>query len=415
MKGRKNKAMNPLSHSLKTRTVKEFINDLQPPQVSVNQVINIHKDMENNLDYKAIFDDEFSRLSNEIEEKNNSLIDFCPKWESFRITAESNYPTPVPIISINGQSIATAGNLLAISGLQKSGKSSVTGFFISGFVKTQHEPMDGVPNAICVQSANGKAIIHIDTEQAKHRHLANLKYNILRRIGRETAPENLLSYNVRGAEIQECIDLLDDVFREAQARFGGVHVCIIDGFADLIKSVNDEESSNNLVKYLENKATEYNTLVIGIIHRNPSDSKVRGHLGSQLLRKCESVLAIKKEGDLSYIDPEELRTASKNDIPKYLFGYDKEKGYHVCVGEHQGDTAPNKIELYENLLNLIFEDCQELKRKDLISKIMLNTAKSEGMAKKYLEEMQTYEMIYTESRGIWKRTVYAENNAEIIG
>lgn len=327
---------------------------------------------------------------------------FCGKWSEFRITAESDYPTPEPIISINGQSIATAGNLVAISGLQKSGKSSISNMIIGGCVKEQHEPIDGVPSAIVVKSANGKAIIHIDTEQAKHRHLSNLKYNILKRIGRTTAPNNLLSYNVRGLDIEKCTELLDDVFTSAQAEFGGVHLCLIDGFADLIKSVNDEESSNNLVKYLDNKATEYNTLIIGIIHRNPSDSKVRGHLGSQLLRKCESVLAIKKEGDLSYIDPEELRTASKNDIPKLMFGYDKDKGYHVCMGEYQGETAPNKIETYQNLLDIIFKDKTEMRSKDFVPQVEKLSGKGNSTAKVYITEMEGYEMIFRPKRGVWQ-------------
>ena len=52
-----------------------------------------------------------------------------------------------------------------------------------------------IPATISIKSANGKAIIHIDTEQAKHRHLANLKGGILKRIGRSTVRS--LSSDVR--------------------------------------------------------------------------------------------------------------------------------------------------------------------------------------------------------------------------
>jgi hypothetical protein len=346
--------------------------------------------------YQAIIDQQ-----NKDKVNNNSILS---RWKEFRITAESNYPTPEPIISINGQSIATAGNIIAVSGLQKSGKSSFSNIVLSGCIKEQFETMDGVPPVISIKSSGGKAIIHIDTEQAKHRHLANLKGGILKRIGRTTAPENLLSFNVRGLDIEKCIELLNDVFTYANQTFGGVHLCLIDGFADLIKSVNDEESSNNLVKYLDGLATEYNTLIIGIIHRNPNDSKVRGHLGSQLLRKCEAVLAIKKDGDLSYIDPEELRTASKNDIPKLMFQYDKDKGYHVCVGEHTESEQPNKLEFLENLLELSFEVNNEMKYKELIAKMVKITGKGVTTCKGYLNEMESYEMVFKENRGIWKRS-----------
>ena len=112
---------------------------------------------------------------------------------------------------------------------------------------------------------------------------------------------------------------------------GGIHFALIDGIADFISSVNDEEQSNAIVKQLEHLATVYNTLIIVVIHRNPNDNKVRGHLGSQLIRKSESVLAIKKDGDSSYIDPEYLRTAANGDIPKYLFKYNKEMYMHKYV------------------------------------------------------------------------------------
>lgn len=349
-------------------------------------------------------------FTNHSEELLNRLRPNVNKWIDYRITTESNYPTPPPLIEINGESIATAGNIICVSGLQKAGKSSFTGIVLSGAIKQAFEILDGVPDAIKIMPANGKGIIHIDTEQAKHRHLTNLKYGILGRISYTKSPENLLSYNVRGLEIDKCIELLNDVFSYANEAFGGIHLCLIDGIADLILSVNDEESSNQIVKYLDRLATDYNTLIIVVIHRNPSDSKVRGHIGSQLLRKCESVLAIKKDGDSSYIEPEELRTAGKNDIPKYLFQFDKSKGYHVCIGEHTSDAQENKFEFYSGLVYNIFKNELPISTGLILDQLAKMTGKGTSTCKTYLNDMVEYSLIEKESRGQYKKIPPPEND-----
>ena len=73
-------------------------------------------------------------INSHAEELLGMLEPNINRWSDYRITSESNYPTPPPIFAINGQSIATAGNILVISGLQKSGKSSITNILISGFL-----------------------------------------------------------------------------------------------------------------------------------------------------------------------------------------------------------------------------------------------------------------------------------------
>lgn len=332
---------------------------------------------------------------------NNNALD---KWGSSRMTNESHYPVPEPMISINGQSIATAGNIAVISGIQKSAKTSISMIFLACFVREFIEPIDGVPTQITGQPAKGKANLHFDSEQAKHRYLSNIKA-MLRRLGKTEIPKNLYAYSLRGQSIEESLQMIVDTFELANKDCGGIHSCFIDGIADLVNSVNDELESNKIIKFFEDLATKYNCLIVAVIHRNPNDSKVRGHLGSQLLRKAEAILCVKKEGDLSYIEPEDLRTASNGDIPKLMFQYDKEKGYHVCVGEHTATEQPNKLETYQNLLNMIFiEPNQEIKSNDLIGQIEKLTSKSLSTVKNYLKDMEDYEMIYKEKRGIWKMT-----------
>jgi hypothetical protein len=70
-------------------------------------------------------------------------------------------------------------------------------------------------------------------------------------------------------------------------------------FADFVLDVNSSKDCPEFVTRLHRLAIEYDTLIVCILHLNPgSDSKSRGHLGSQLERKSETVLRIErtKEG-----------------------------------------------------------------------------------------------------------------------
>ena len=55
---------------------------------------------------------------------------------------------------------------------------------------------------------------------------------------------------------------------------GGIHLVIIDGIADLLGGVNDEEPSVQLVEELFRIAAIYNTLIICVLHLAPSGMKL---------------------------------------------------------------------------------------------------------------------------------------------
>jgi hypothetical protein len=72
-----------------------------------------------------------------------------------------------------------------------------------------------------------------------------------------------------------------------------VGVCIIDGIADLVYDMNDIRESANMVDDLRKWATERDIHIINVLHQNPSQSeKMRGHLGTILTNKSETVIQI---------------------------------------------------------------------------------------------------------------------------
>ena len=54
-------------------------------------------------------------------------------------------------------------------------------------------------------------------------------------------------------------------------------------------------------------STQYNCHIICILHTNPGTDKARGHVGSALQRKAESVIYVHKVDDISIVEPQFCR------------------------------------------------------------------------------------------------------------
>ena len=75
-------------------------------------------------------------------------------------------------------------------------------------------------------------------------------------------------------------------------------VLIIDGYADLSRDVNSQEEAVEIVQKWMDLTAKYNVALLGVLHLNPgSETKSRGHLGSQLERKSKTVLQIDVDGE----------------------------------------------------------------------------------------------------------------------
>lgn len=82
---------------------------------------------------------------------------------------------------------------------------------------------------------------------------------------------------------------------------------ILDGVADLCNDPNDLHESEALVCELMRWSCEYDNHILCVLHSNPGGDKARGHLGSALLRKSETVMLVKADGDTSIVSPQYCR------------------------------------------------------------------------------------------------------------
>jgi hypothetical protein len=59
--------------------------------------------------------------------------------------------------------------------------------------------------------------------------------------------------------------------------------------------------------------------------------KERGHLGSEIQRKCYGLLTIEKKNDISTLRAKIMRKAANGDVPEIPYKFCKEKGYHIPI------------------------------------------------------------------------------------
>ncbi len=333
----------------------------------------------------------------------DSLSEGLNEYEELRITDTTLIPPPVAIISINEEIISTPGNITTISGASKSGKSAFTNILLAGAI-SKDGILDGLAGIEVLPNIAGHAVLHFDTEQARHKHKSNLK-SILSRCNINSCPSYFRSYNLRQRDIDEYLSITSNICSAACDQFGGIHLIVVDGIADYITDVNDTHQSNAIVKSFEELAIKYNTPVIVIVHTNPGSDKERGHLGSQCQRKSESVLIIKTDGDISYIEPKLLRMAGKGNIPLIQFIYDKNKGYHVWHGIKTGMNSAQgagRIEVIRNLCSKVFRGQVSYQYNAALTAIMVENGKAITTAKGIFKEMHAHKMIIQGADNYWR-------------
>ncbi|GAB3421952.1 AAA family ATPase [Niabella aquatica] len=306
------------------------------------------------------------------------------EFEDWRVTTEKVYPNNEPVMTWEGAGIGAAGNITGISAQSKAGKTSFINSLIAGAIsRTGIVEMLGkikvAPNPL------GKGVPYFDTEQTESDQQNNIR-TAQKRAGLVSTPDYLHAYNVRKLTIENYQPITDAICEAVNQRFNGIHSIFIDGGADYITSVNDEEQAYRIVEYFTQLAIKYHCPVIVVVHQNPGSDKERGHFGSQLQRKCYGLISIEKKDEISVAKPKIMRKASVGDLQPIYFKYDKEKGYHIEVNAPiTVSTSQKKLLEIEGIVRAALTGQEPLGHNDTIDKIMAVGGMSDRTAKNYLK------------------------------
>ena len=205
------------------------------------------------------------------------------------IKATDTYENPPQIIWVDNSTIATLGNFSASTGKAKSRKT----FNVSAIVAASLAGGKVLNYRACLPEGK-RRILYVDTEQSRF-HCHGVLERILRLAGLPTTVdnENLDFIGLREYTPALRLQLIDYALRRDQS-YGLV---IIDGIRDLMYDINNAGESVELINKLMQWSSFYDLHIHCVLHLNKGDDNVRGHIGTELNNKAETVLVISKSSN----------------------------------------------------------------------------------------------------------------------
>lgn len=195
------------------------------------------------------------------------------------------------LFQMNGKPCFPVGELVAVTGKQKAGKT----FFCSMLIAlAMRREVMGIRRI----SPRGLRVMWIDTEQSRQTTQKILKQRIRRMIDAERLPQDQIRvFNLRANNWKDRLGMV-----ETAVRWWKPDLVVLDGIRDLIDDINDHVKSSNLVTRLSQLSSGYTRTpedgpqvqewqpccMVCVLHQNKAaeDKTLRGATGTELFNKC---------------------------------------------------------------------------------------------------------------------------------
>ena len=324
-------------------------------------------------------------------------------------SCEIDYENPPDIsksvVAVNGVPLGTQDNLFCITGGEGTGKSNYVGAILAGALGEKRLPIEKTLGLEITANPKGLAVLHYDTEQSEAQLHKNLG-KTLRRASLTAVPEFCHSLYLASLSRKDRLKLIRESMDLFHHRHGGIHLVVIDGIADLIRSANDETESIAIVDELYRLAGIYNTCIICVLHFVPNGIKLRGHIGSELQRKAAGILSIEKDDNPEYsvVKALKVRDGSPLDVPMMLFGWDKAEDMHVYRGEKsKEDKEKRKTDELIGVVKEAFRNSFKLTYQELCEVLMREMEIKDRTAKKYIAYMKEQRILAQDTNGNYQK------------
>ena len=309
------------------------------------------------------------------------------------------------VVAVNGVPLGTQDNLFCITGGEGTGKSNYIAAILAGTLGSERLLAEQTLGLEVTANPKGLAVLHYDTEQSEAQLYKNLE-KTLRRASIKSVPEFYHSLYLASLSRKDRLKIIRESMDLFHHRHGGVHLVVIDGIADLIRSANDETESIAIVDELYRLAGIYNTCIICVLHFVPNGIKLRGHIGSELQRKAAGILSIEKDDNPEYsvVKALKVRDGSPLDVPMILFGWDKAEDIHVYRGEKsKEDKERRKTDELIGVVREAFRKNLKLTYQELCEVLMCEMEIKDRTAKKYIAYMKEQRILAQDTNSNYQK------------
>ena len=264
----------------------------------------------------------------EVREHGLTKSEFGVIWQSIRLKATDEYTVPPEILQVNGSTIGTLGNFSASTGKAKSKKT----FNVSAIVAAALSNSEVLRYTAAFPNDKRK-VLYIDTEQSKY-HCQKVMKRILQLAG------FYMLYKMKG-----------------------IGLVVIDGIRDLMYDINNPTESTQIINMLMQWSSQYNLHIHTVLHLNKGDDNTRGHIGTELNNKAETVLQITK----SQTDP---------NISEVKAMHIRDKEFEPFAFHINADSLPELVGDYEfdkkDSKRQSLTDLSEQEHREALSKVFAN-------------------------------------------
>ena len=218
------------------------------------------------------------------------------------ISVTSTYEHSPVVLMVDDTVIGTLGNFSASIGKAKSKKT----FNISAIVASALSGST-VLHYRSTFPENKRKILYIDTEQGRY-HCQLVLKRILRLadLPEYKNPDNLImlalrkfSPKLRLAIVEQAIGTIPDL-----------GLVIIDGIRDFLYDINSPGESTDIISKFMQWTDDRQIHIHTILHQNKNDEHARGHIGTELNNKAETIMQIevdKEDKTISVIEAVHIR------------------------------------------------------------------------------------------------------------
>jgi len=229
----------------------------------------------------------------DLKESQNEVIENQPQklLEAARITLNETIAKPPPVIQIdnmtvNDITILTEGNISIIKGRAKTRKSFAVAMLSASAISNEKIYRK------FTSTLDNKIVVYFDTEQSGF-YVQQAMHRIHHISKGDGFEKRFYVFSLRKYNPAERLDLIEWVFDN----FKNLGFVIIDGIRDLIKDINSPDEATMISSKLLKWSEETGAHILTVLHENPSDGKLRGHIGTELMNKAETVLRVEKMED----------------------------------------------------------------------------------------------------------------------
>lgn len=280
-------------------------------------------------------------MNNKVKEKKAEKTTILDKKDSLVPQKEgvyypNFYNTPEQnksVLKFNDTHLLSKGGIMTLCAKSGIGKSSVMEAFISSHLNAESDSL-GVNLFL---GEDHPKILFIDTERSKwevHSAWSKLMKRAILTENDDTS--NLLYASLKKLNVLEKREYIDSIL-ELNNNIGLV---IFDGASDFLNNTNDMVESNKFIEWIN--TFNDNIALAFTIHTNPTDDKPRGHLGSELCRKSESVLNANRQGDIYEITTDFENGKNRHGKHEsWNYKYCEEQGMFISTKEKPIIKKPN--------------------------------------------------------------------------